>query len=439
MRAYRYDEADPKTATTGPFQKSALNLNKMSAAKFLAHWDLPKQVAPHAPKLAPDRSTDPNSLPIGIYPGRWPFQPLTLHPHPPAPQPKPSLTVPPKPDLLAHWPLPKQAVAMVVRGMALFEGPPKRLKSKGSALDLVRRLKRYKESYKTFPHMTSPYVRPVGGFSERLTSATANVLEAADGCSVEETGPIELLYEDSACVGVACGGVQVHADCVVASPECVPDHVAPAYHIVRLYAVLAHPPNLCKDSSSCQLLIPAEHCGRSHDIYMSSYSHTHGVAPKGKWVVTASTRIDGSADGADALVIAKRELAAVLPLLKPSRKLLAEVVPYNEPLERVPDRLLVLSARLPARLPVASPRSRLDLTHPARAPKSSSVPARGQISMWRDSERPSSSGAEVGLLVRVPGSCDETSYFDSVQDDVTSVFERITGEPLAAAGARRAF
>ena len=45
----------------------------------------------------------------------------------------------------------------------------------------------------------------------------------------------------------------------------------------------------------------------------------------------------------------------------------------------------------------------------------------------------------MGLLVRVPGSCDETSYFDSVQDDVTSVFERITGEPLAAAGARRAF
>jgi len=88
--------------------------------------------------------------------------------------------------------------------------------------------------------------------------------------------------------------------------------------------------------------MPAEHCGRRHDIYVSSCSHTHGVAPKGKWVVVASARVEGSTKGLNALAIAKRELGAVLPLLRPSRKLLAEVVPYYEPQENGPERLFVL-------------------------------------------------------------------------------------------------
>ena len=115
--------------------------------------------------------------------------------------------------------------------------------------------------------------------------------------------------------------------------------------------------------------MPAVHCDRSNDIYVSSYSTLHGVAPKGKWVVVASTRVEGATDGLEALAVAKRELASVLPLLKPTRKLLAEVVPYHEPRDDVPERLLVLS------------------------------------------------------------SSDETTDFDSVEEEVAELFERITGEP----------
>lgn len=178
----RFDEGDPRTFSAGPLSKKALDLRNMSAAKFLAYWDLPKP-----------------------------------------------------------------AVAMVVRGMALLDGPPKRLKQAGSARDLVRRLKRYKDAYKTFPHMTSPYVRPVGGFGEHLTAATSKVLEANGGCCV--MGCVdELLLENgsangekdscAACVGVAKGGVRVHADCVVASPACAPECLTLRYEIVRLYAVV---------------------------------------------------------------------------------------------------------------------------------------------------------------------------------------------------------
>lgn len=94
--------------------------------------------------------------------------------------------------------------------------------------------------------------------------------------------------EDGAC-GVACaGGERVMASCVIAAPDSVPERVASRYKVVRLYAVLAHPPNLCKDSTSCQLLMPSAHCGRRSDVYVSSYGASHGVAPKGKWVVSAS-------------------------------------------------------------------------------------------------------------------------------------------------------
>jgi len=225
--------------------------------------------------------------------------------------------------------------------------------------------------------MTSPYVYPVGGFGGALAHATSVVLEANDGSLCVDAPVDELLLEsDGSCGGVWSRGVRIEADCVVASPEAAPEAVAPSYHVVRLYAVLAHPPNLCKDASSCQVIMPAEHCERAHDVYVSSYSAAHGVAPKGKWVVVLSTRIEGPTDGLSHLAVAKRELAAALPLLKPARRLLAEVVPYLEPLpDATPEGLVVLR------------------------------------------------------------SCDETSYFDSVEAEVEEIFERITGEPSAAARA----
>ena len=103
---------------------------------------------------------------------------------------------------------------------------------------------------------------------------------------------------------------------------------------------------------------------------LTSFSSGHGVVPKGKWLAVATARVEGETDGLSALAVAKRELAAVLPLLKPARKMLAEVVPHMEG-NAPPERLLVLDSN------------------------------------------------------------DETSYLDSVENEITEVFERITGEPPA--------
>jgi len=302
----RYDENDEKTHTSGPLSKTALDVHKMKASKFLAFWDLPKD-----------------------------------------------------------------AMAMIIRGMALHEGTLKDLK-KLPAILLVRRLKRYKDAYRTFPHMTSPYVYPVGGFGSTLVPAITQVVEGSGGNVELGRGFDEILQdEDGGACGIVTGGVTIQADCVVAAPECVPERVAKSYEVVRLYAVLNHSPNLCKDSTSCQLLMPAAHTGRNSDVYVASYSSQHGVTPKGKWLVVASARVEGSTEGLDALTVAKRELAAVLPLLTPSRMLLAEVVPY-----RVADAAASLERLL------------------------------------------------------VMSSDDETSYFDSVEAELEGCFQRITGERL---------
>jgi len=155
----------------------------------------------------------------------------------------------------------------------------------------------------------------------------------------------------------------------VAAPQYVPERVEQKYHVVRLYAVLAHAPNMCKDSTSCQLILPASEVGRASDVYMVSFGHSHGVAPKGKWVVVVSARVEGNIDDIAPLALAKRELAAILPLLKPARKMFAEVTPYYEP----------------------------------------------DASLEQDG-------------VHVFSSCDESSYFDAVEEDVERVLECITGE-----------
>jgi len=144
-----------------------------------------------------------------------------------------------------------------------------------------------------------------------------------------------------------------------------------SYHVVRLFAVLNHAPNLCKDATSCQLVFPAQQIGRSNDIFLFSGGPTLGLAPKGKWLVVASTRVEGEV-GEEALAVAKRELSAVLPLLKPAKKLFAEVSPYYEPAE----------------------------------------------------------GRGVEGL-HVCSSCDEATHFDSVEADVVRLYESIMGEGIA--------
>ena len=58
---------------------------------------------------------------------------------------------------------------------------------------------------------------------------------------------------------------------------------------------------MCKDSRSCTLLLPGSHTGRAHDIYLFSTGPMHSAAPKDKWIVVASARVEGDTDGLSAM------------------------------------------------------------------------------------------------------------------------------------------
>ena len=191
---------------------------------------------------------------------------------------------------LRFWEVPPEMLHVLVRGMALHDGPMKALK-KMPAAALLRRLKRYKNAYKTFPHMTSPYVYPSLGLGSELPRAVAQVLAEAGGQTLLGRPIDRVLFDES---GKACGvvseGVEVRADCVIAEASYVPERVAPRYQVVRLYALLAHPPNKCKEAKSCQLILPAEACGRKSDAYLFAGSQPLRLAPSDRWIVTLSAR-----------------------------------------------------------------------------------------------------------------------------------------------------
>ena len=123
--------------------------------------------------------------------------------------------------------------------------------------------------------MTSPYVYPREGLGAALPKAVGKVL-GDNGGALELGVPLEGLVLDDAgrCVGVRAGGESVAADCVVAGADHVPEHASEAHKVVRLFAVLNHPPQMCKDARSCQLLLPAAQVGRESDAYLFSATST---------------------------------------------------------------------------------------------------------------------------------------------------------------------
>ena len=75
---------------------------------------------------------------------------------------------------LRFWEVTPEMTHVLVRGMALHDGPMKALKKMPAAV-LLRKLKRYKNAYKTFPHMTSPYVYPSLGIGSELPKVRVRV------------------------------------------------------------------------------------------------------------------------------------------------------------------------------------------------------------------------------------------------------------------------
>ena len=127
--------------------------------------------------------------------------------------------------------------------------------------------------------------------------------------------------------------------------------------------------------------------------------------------------MEGETDGLSAMAIAKRELAAALPLLKPAAKMFAELSDVCEPSESGEARGLLVA-------PEAQPQPR-----PEPEPEHPNLNTRSRSrTRTRTVTRHPTPEQESGLFV--PATCDASSNMGSAAADVEQLFERITGEAL---------
>ena len=88
-------------------------------------------------------------------------------------------------------------------------------------------------------------------------SAHANAAppSLARSCPTNQRVDEILTDESGSACGVSVNGERIEADSVVAAPEHALERVERQYEIVRLYAVLSHAPNMCKEASTHERML----------------------------------------------------------------------------------------------------------------------------------------------------------------------------------------
>lgn len=62
--------------------------------------------------------------------------------------------------------------------------------------------------------------------------------------------------------------------------------------VVRAICFMSHPVPNTGDSDSVQIILPQKQLGRKSDMYVFCCSHSHNVAPKGKYIAFVSAEVE---------------------------------------------------------------------------------------------------------------------------------------------------
>jgi Rab GDP dissociation inhibitor len=62
--------------------------------------------------------------------------------------------------------------------------------------------------------------------------------------------------------------------------------------VVRAICFMSHPIPNTTDSDSVQIILPQKQLGRRSDMYVFCCSHSHNVAPKGKYIAFVSAEVE---------------------------------------------------------------------------------------------------------------------------------------------------
>ncbi|KAL3321226.1 hypothetical protein Ciccas_000104 [Cichlidogyrus casuarinus] len=192
-------------------------------------------------------------------------------------------------------------------------------KVKEKAVDVIERVKLYINSMARF--QKSPYLYPLYGLGE-LPQGFAR-LSAVHGGTYMLNKPIEeIIYENGKVVGVKSEGEIARAAKVICDPSYVPDKVQTDHQIVRAICLMNHPP-IGLNKTSCQIILPQNQVGRSHDIYVSVVSYAHNVAAENWFIALVATTVETNNPPA--------ELEPGLRLLGPIQKKFLTVSDYKVP------------------------------------------------------------------------------------------------------------
>ena len=143
--------------------------------------------------------------------------------------------------------------------------------------DAIKRLKLYYDSLSSYGK--SPYLYPLYGLGE-LPQGFARLSAVYGGTYMLDKPVEEIVMEDGKVVGVKSGGEIAKTKMVIADPSYFLEKVKKVSQVVRAICILKHPIAKAANSSSFQLIIPANQVGRKSGILKIFVLYKHCLAVK---------------------------------------------------------------------------------------------------------------------------------------------------------------
>jgi Rab GDP dissociation inhibitor len=209
-------------------------------------------------------------------------------------------------ELYKYYSLQPATIGFVGHALALYRDDSYMARP---AIETVLRIQLYATSLAR--HGKSPYLYPLYGLGE-LPQAFARLSAVHGGTYMLQTPVDQVLYDDEgrAC-GVRSGNCVAKCKFIAGDPSYFPERVVHKGKVVRRYCILTAPPENTRESSSCQIIIPAAQVTppRKNDIYVLVLSSNHKTTPEGYYLALVSTTVETNDP--------ESELAAGVGLLGP--------------------------------------------------------------------------------------------------------------------------
>lgn len=143
-------------------------------------------------------------------------------------------------------------------------------------------------------HGRSPYLYPLYGLGE-LPQAFARLAAVHGGTYMLHTPVDEILYnQDGVAIGVRSGEKVAKSRFVSGDPSYFEGKTVQTGKVIRKYCILNEPAPNTRESTSCQIIIPAAQVTppRKNDIYVLILSNNHKTTPEGKYLALVSTTVE---------------------------------------------------------------------------------------------------------------------------------------------------